>query len=282
MKLIRHGEKGLPGIELKGERLDCSMHFEDWNRDFFQNEGLKHLTQIISERAETLTVVHPDSKWCAPVARPGMILCVGLNYSDHAKESNMDIPSEPVLFMKATNTIVGPYDDVAFPKGSTKMDWEVELGIVIGKDALYLESQDQASDHIAGFCVVNDLSERSFQLESTGQWVKGKSCPGFSPIGPYMVTKDEVDTSDLEMNLSVNGIAKQEGSTKTMIFNPSFIVHYVSQFMKLEAGDVISTGTPPGVGFGMNPPEFLQPGDVMELSIEGLGRQRQTIVNVTS
>ena len=279
MKLIRFGETGLPGIEVGGQRYDCSSYFSDWNRAFFASDGINKLRGLIETKLDDLPHVDRNEEWRSPIARPGMILCVGLNYEDHARESNMDIPKEPVLFMKAANTISGPFDQVAFPKGSTKMDWEVELGIVMGKDALYLESEEEALASIAGYCVVNDLSERAFQLESTGQWVKGKSCPGFSPVGPYLVTKDEVsDVLNLSMKLSVNGKIKQNGSTKTMIFSPSFVVHYISQYMKLEAGDLISTGTPPGVGLGMNPPEFLSPGDTVELSIEGLGTQRQKII----
>ena len=276
MKLLRFGPKGneKPGIEIDGIRYDCSGLFEDWNRDFFQNGGIEKLRQLLPNAK--LEKVDDGARWGSPVARPGMILCVGLNYSDHAKESNMEIPKEPILFMKAANTLSGPYDDVSIPKGSTKTDWEVELGIVIGKDALYLNSEDEAQDCIAGFCVINDLSERSFQLERSGQWVKGKSCPGFSPAGPYLVTSDEVENVlDLSMTLSVNGEQMQNGNTNTMIFAPSFLVYYISQFMKLEAGDIISTGTPPGVGLGMNPPKFLKKEDRVELSISQLGTQRQ-------
>lgn len=278
MKLIRFGEKGKerPGILINGKRKDCSAQFADWNRDFFNNNGLVELQKLIDQSAQQLPNVAESARWGACIARPGMIICIGLNYSDHAKESGMDIPTEPILFTKATNTIAGPYDPVTIPKDSLKTDWEVELGLVLGKDISYLNNLEEAFDSIAGFCVVNDLSERHFQLERGGQWVKGKSCPGFSPTGPYMVTKDEVPNyKALAMKLSVNGIQMQNGSTSTMIFQPDHVVHYISQFMQMEAGDLISTGTPPGVGLGLNPPVYLKDGDVVELSIEQLGQQKQ-------
>ncbi|MEM6698588.1 MAG: fumarylacetoacetate hydrolase family protein, partial [Bacteroidota bacterium] len=208
--------------------------------------------------------------------RPNMIICVGLNYSDHAKESGMDIPKEPIVFMKATSTMVGPNDTVKLPKNHSKVDWEVELGVIIGQNALYLDNEEEAREHIAGYSVVHDISERAFQLERGGQWVKGKSCPGFNPVGPYLVTKDEIENvSNLNLRLKVNGKLMQDGNTKSMIFNPIFIVWYLSQFMQLEAGDLICTGTPPGVGMGQNPPTFLKGGDMVELSVEGLGTQKQ-------
>jgi len=281
MKLIRFGNKGQekPGLLIDGVRKDCSAHFQDWNREFFQNGGLKKLEGLIASEGSSLPVVPEETRWGASVARPGMIMCIGLNYSDHAKESGMEPPSEPVLFMKATNTLAGPFDEVPIPKNSEKTDWEVELGLVIGKDASYLPSKEAAKDYIAGYCVVHDVSERHFQLERGGQWVKGKSCPGFSPVGPYLSTADEIDdVMNLSMSLSVNGQARQKGNTKTMIFDPFHVVHYLSQFMLLEAGDIISTGTPPGVGLGMKPPVFLKSGDVVELSVENLGSQKQTFV----
>lgn len=283
MKLIRFGEVGSekPGIEIEGKKLDCSRHFVDWNHDFFQNNGLERLKEIATEG--NLPAVDPTQRIGSPIARPGMIMCVGLNYSDHAKESGMDIPKEPVLFMKATNTIGGPYDAVQIPRNSIKTDWEVELGIVMGRDSLYLKDVKEAADAIAGYCTVNDISEREFQLEKGGQWVKGKSCPGFTAVGPYLVTKDEVaDVSNLNMRLSVNAEEKQNGNTKTMVFDPFYIVWYISQFMKLEAGDLISTGTPPGVGFGMNPPQYLTAGDEVTLSIEQLGAQKQLFISYPS
>lgn len=283
MKLLRFGEIGAekPGVENNGQRLDCSGHFTDWNHEFFQNDGIERLKKVINQG--DLPLVDPSERIGSPITRPGMIMCVGLNYSDHAKESGMDIPKEPVLFMKATNTLGGPNDDVKIPKNSTKTDWEVELGIVIGRDSLYLKDEKEAAEAIAGYCTVNDISERAFQLEKGGQWVKGKSCPGFTAAGPYLVTKDEVpDVKNLGMRLSVNGEEKQNGNTNTMVFDPYHIVWYISQFMKLEAGDLISTGTPPGVGLGMNPPQYLKAGDEVTLSIERLGAQKQTFISYQS
>lgn len=281
MKLLRFGPAGQekPGILLDDGRKDCSAHFSDWDQTFFQSGGLEKLQALIDEKGATLPDVPASSRWGAPVARPRTIICVGLNYSDHAKESGMEPPKEPVVFMKATNTLVGPNDTVEIPKNSTKTDWEVELGIILKKDALYLESEVAAADCIAGYCLVHDISEREFQLERSGQWVKGKSCPGFSPVGPWLSTADEIeDVSQLPMRLWVNGELRQDGTTATMIFSPAFIIHHLSQFMKLEAGDIISTGTPPGVGLGMKPPTYLKAGDVVELEIPGLGRQRQEFV----
>ena len=276
MKLIRFGNKGSekPGVFINGKRLDCSAHFKDWDRSFLQNGGLSKLKKLTDDNQ--LLEVPEKERWANPIARPGMIMCIGLNYSDHAKESGMEIPTEPILFMKATNTIAGPYDDVTIPKNSTKTDWEVELGIVLEKDVLYLENEAEAEQAIAGYCVINDISEREFQLEKGGQWVKGKSCPGFTAVGPYLVTKDEIpDVLNLKMKLHVNGVQKQNGNTKTMIFNPAYLVWYLSQFMQLEAGDLISTGTPPGVGLGFSPPQYLKNGDVVDLDIKGLGQQKQ-------
>ena len=281
MKLIRFGEKGSekPGVLYNGVRKDCSAHFSDWNHDFFQHNGLQQLRTLLDKEGDQLPTVADDLRLGPCIARPGMILCIGLNYSDHAKESGMDIPTEPILFMKPANTINGPNDPIAIPKNSTKTDWEVELGIIIGKDASYLESEAEAEDYIAGYCVVNDISERAFQLEKGGQWVKGKAAPGFTPTGPQLVTKDEIsDPTQLKMHLSVNGKTCQDGSSETMIFKPAFLVHYISQFMLLEAGDLISTGTPPGVGLGMTPPTYLKAGDVVELTIEKLGSQRQEFI----
>ena len=277
MKLIRFGDKDneKPGVLIGNQRKDCSRHFQDWNRDFFNSGGLQELEALLA--TAQLPDVDAAERWGACVARPGMIMCVGLNYSDHAKEAGMDLPAEPVLFMKAANTLSGPYDDVTIPKNSQKTDWEVELGIVLSQDAHYLESEAAAKDYIAGFTVVHDVSERQFQLEKSGQWVKGKSCHGFSPVGPYLATPDEIsDIQNLPMHLSVNGEQMQNGNTKTMIFNPYYLVHYISQYMLLEAGDIITTGTPPGVGLGFDPPRYLKDGDVVELGIESLGSQKQT------
>lgn len=280
MKLIRFGaykcEK--PGVLMDGVRYDCSQHFDDWNADFFESGGLEKLRSLCN--AGGLPLVGEGERWGSCVARPGKVICVGLNYSDHAAEAGMAVPKEPILFMKAANTVVGPYDDLQIPRLSEKTDWEVELGIVIGREGRYLDSVEAAKDCIAGYCVSHDVSERSFQLERGGQWVKGKSCDTFNPLGPWLVTPDEIkDVHQLDMYLNVNGERRQTGNTRTMIFNCFEIVHYVSQFMTLEAGDVISTGTPPGVGMGMKPPRYLQAGDVVELGIDQLGSQKQTCVS---
>ncbi|MEM6319161.1 MAG: fumarylacetoacetate hydrolase family protein [Bacteroidota bacterium] len=282
MKLIRFGKKGKerPGVEIDNIRYDCSAYFEDWNRVFFQNGGLKKLKQVVKKESANLPIISKKKRLGSPIARPNMIMCVGLNYSDHAAESGMEIPEEPVLFMKATNTIAGPNDRVILPKGSKKVDWEIELGIVMKKDASYLKDVKSAEQYIAGYTIVHDVSERYFQLERSGQWVKGKSCPGFTPTGPYLVQRKDVENVlQLKMHLSVNGITRQKGSTKYMIFKPNYIVWYLSQFMQLEAGDLISTGTPPGVGLGMKPPLYLKDKDIVELSIEGLGTQKHRFVS---
>ena len=278
MKLVRHGDPGQekPGIlDDAGRRLDLSAEFTDWNHEFFYSGGMARLRRLL-DRQPALPTVADGVRWAAPIARPGMLMCIGLNYSDHARESGMAIPTEPILFQKATNTVVGPYDDVLIPRLSQKTDWEVELGIVIGADALYLDSPEQALNHIAGYTIVHDVSEREFQLERGGQWTKGKSCPTFSPVGPWLATPDEVgDPQALDLALSVNDVRRQTGNTRTMIFSCAHVVHYLSQFMRLEAGDLIATGTPPGVGLGMKPPVYLVPGDEVELSVQGLGTQRQ-------
>ena len=209
----------------------------------------------------------------------GKFICIGLNYSDHAAETGMEVPKEPIIFMKATSSICGPNDKIIIPKNSTKTDWEVELGVIIGKEARYISEQD-SQNYVAGYCVVNDLSEREFQLEHLGQWVKGKSCDTFGPIGPYLVTKDEIpDPQSLELFLDVNGQSMQKGSTSKMIYGVNFIISYLSQFMSLQSGDIISTGTPPGVGMGQKPPIYLKPGDKMRLGIQGLGEQNQTVIS---
>lgn len=281
MKLLRFGEAGKekPGILLNGKRKDLSAHFHDWDRSFFQDGGLTALERLAAS-ASSLPDVSDDVRWGACVARPGKVICIGLNYSDHARESGMPIPAEPIVFQKGANTVVGPYDPVLIPRRSTKTDWEVELGIIIGKDARYLDSIKDAPEYIAGYCISHDVSEREFQLERGGQWTKGKSCDNFNPLGPFLVTKNEMpDVHNLAMRLSVNGVLKQHGNTSTMVFNCFYLVHYLSQFMTLEAGDLISTGTPPGVGLGMKPPEYLKDGDVVELLIEGLGVQKQVCKN---
>ena len=260
--------------------VDLSDVVDDFDEGFFGEGGLVRVRRVVNERAAAgRTSRFAGERIGAPIARPHQIICVGLNFSDHAAETGQDVPIEPILFTKSPNTLVGPHDDVRIPRGSTKPDWEVELGIVIGKRTSYLSSIDEATDHIAGWVVVNDVSERAFQMERGGQWLKGKSCETFSPCGPWLVTSDEVpDVLSLDMWLDVNGVRRQDGNTKTMIFDPYFIVHYISQFLVLEPGDLISTGTPPGVGMGFNPPVWLQPGDVIELGVSGLGTQRQTVV----
>ncbi|MBW3544009.1 MAG: fumarylacetoacetate hydrolase family protein [Bacteroidetes bacterium] len=281
MKLLRFGNLGneKPGVLIDGKRKDLSAHFSDWDRSFFEQGGLQKLEQALKNPA-SLPDVAEDVRWGACIARPGKVICIGLNYSDHARESGMPVPSEPIVFQKGANTVVGPYDPILIPRGSQKTDWEVELGIVIGKDARYLASAEEAVAYIAGYCISNDVSERAFQLERGGQWTKGKSCDNFNPLGPYLVTRDEIrDVHNLSMTLSVNGQLKQHGSTQTMVFNCYYLVQYLSQFMTLEAGDLISTGTPPGVGMGMKPAQYLKAGDVVALAIEGLGSQQQECVN---
>jgi 2-keto-4-pentenoate hydratase/2-oxohepta-3-ene-1,7-dioic acid hydratase in catechol pathway len=283
MKLIRFGEVGAekPGLLLDGKRRDLSTEFTDWNGEFFESGGMASLEILLHKRApKNFPEVKESQRWGAPVARPRKIICIGLNYHDHARESGMEAPKEPILFMKATNTVVGPYDHVLIPRRSTKTDWEVELGVIVGKEARYLDSADDAGQCIAGFCISHDVSEREFQLERGGQWSKGKSCETFNPLGPWLSTTEEIpDAMKLPMKLWVNGEMRQNGNTGTMIFGPAYLVHYISQFMTLEPGDLISTGTPPGVGLGMKPPQYLKSGDVVELEIEGLGRQRQECVH---
>jgi len=277
MKLLRYGESGRekPGmLDAQGRIRDLSSIVDDIALDALSAQGLARLRAI---DPASLPLVEQTVRYGACVARVGKFICIGLNYADHAAETGAAIPEEPIIFLKATSAICGPNDQVLKPRGSTKLDWEVELGIVIGEQTSYVP-EDRALDHIAGYCVINDVSERNFQIERGGQWDKGKGCDTFGPIGPWLVTRDEAgDVGDLKMWLDVNGRRYQNGSTKTMIFKPAFLVHYVSQFMSLQPGDVISTGTPPGVGLGQKPPVYLNAGDVMELGIEGLGIQRQVV-----
>jgi 2-keto-4-pentenoate hydratase/2-oxohepta-3-ene-1,7-dioic acid hydratase in catechol pathway len=278
MKLVRVGSAGAerPGLLLAdGGIADLSGIIDDVAGSALSAETLANIRSLDAAKLPRLAA---DGRLGPCVSGVGKFICIGLNYADHAAETGAKIPSEPIVFMKATSAICGPNDTVLKPRNSTKMDWEVELGLVIGKVARYV-SEAEAASHIAGYCVVNDLSERQFQLERNGTWDKGKGCDTFGPIGPWLVTPDEVgDPNELSMWLDVNGTRRQNGSTRTMIFKPAFIVSYVSQFMSLHPGDVISTGTPPGVGMGIKPePIFLNPGDVMELGIEKLGRQRQTV-----
>ncbi len=277
MKLIRFGNPGeeKPGVLLDDKRYDISGIVDDFNTAFFSGKALSDLKDAINK--DSLQEVDANARWGSPLARPGKIVCIGLNYADHAAESGMEEPAEPVIFFKATSSIIGPYDDVVVPKGSQKTDWEVELGVVIGKKASYV-SEENAMDHVAGYVLHNDISERAFQIERGGQWVKGKSCDTFAPIGPWIATPDEIkDVNDLNLWLTVNGKKLQNGTSANLIFNIPHIIHYLSQFMTLEPGDVISTGTPAGVGLGLKPPVYLKPGDEMELGIDGLGTSKQKV-----
>jgi 2,4-didehydro-3-deoxy-L-rhamnonate hydrolase len=280
MKLIRYGDpkKEKPGIiDRVGIMRDLSSLCHDFNADFFGGGGLKKLESI---SVDMLPIVPQGVRLGSCVARPGKVICIGLNYSDHAAESGMPIPTEPIIFQKGANTVVGPNDPIIIPRKSEKTDWEVELGLIIGQEARYLNDEEEAKKCIAGYCISHDVSERAFQLERGGQWTKGKSCDNFNPIGPFLVTADELpDPHNLAMRLWVNGALRQNGNTHTMVFNCYFIVHYLSHFMTLEPGDLITTGTPPGVGLGMKPPQYLKAGDVVELEIEGLGTQRQVCID---
>ena len=283
MKLLRIGATGAEtpaALVDQTHYVDLSDVVSDFDEAFFGGGGIERIRPVVAARVEAAEVHElGDQRVGAPIARPHQIICVGLNYSDHAKETGQEVPAEPILFTKSPNTLVGPNDDVRIPRGSTKPDWEVELGMVIGRRASYLDSIDEAREAIAGWVLVNDVSERAFQIERGGQWMKGKSAETFNPAGPWLVTQDEVDdVLDLGMTLDVNGVRRQNGSTSTMVFDPFFIVHYISQFMVLEPGDLINTGTPPGVGMGLTPQVWLQEGDIMELAIDGLGTQRQTVV----
>ena len=279
MKLIRFGEVGKekPGVQLEnGTRLDVSAFGRDYNEDFFGTDGLVQLKDWLAKNESSCPRVDNSVRLGAPLVRPSKIVCVGLNYAKHAAESGMAVPKEPVLFFKATSAIVGPNDDVVIPKGSQKTDWEVELAVVIGKKASYVSEAD-ALDHVAGYVLHNDYSERAFQIEREGQWVKGKSCDTFAPVGPFIATKDEIkDPNNLNLWLKLNGETVQDSSTSDFIFNVQEVVSYISQFMTLLPGDIISTGTPFGVGLGFNPPKYLKAGDVVELGIEGLGTSKQT------
>lgn len=278
MKLLRFGEPGMekPGLLDDGGVIrDLSAHVDDIAGNTLLDAELQKIAAL---DPASLPAVDSTTRHGPCVGNVGKFICVGLNYADHAAESGMDVPPEPVLFFKATSAITGPNDDVIIPKGSEKTDWEVELGIVIGKEARYVSEAD-AMDHVAGYCVVNDLSERAFQIERAGQWVKGKSADTFGPIGPWMVTRDAVeDPQNLSMWLEVDGHRYQDGSTRTMVYGVRHLVHYISQFMSLQPGDVITTGTPPGVGMGQKPQTYLKPGQTMKLGIEGLGEQTQATV----
>lgn len=279
MKLIRSGEPGRekPGLLLDGRRVDASDTFADYDEAFFAEGGLERLRRWIQQEAPSAPTVPDAVRWGPPVARPSKLICIGLNFSDHARESGAPPPEEPVIFFKATSAITGPNDDVVIPPGSTKTDWEVELGIVIGRRAAHVAKED-AMEHVAGYLLHNDYSERTFQLERAGQWVKGKSCDTFAPMGPFLATRDEMkNVHDLDMWLTVNGRTRQQGSTADMIFDVPTLVSYLSRFMSLLPGDIISAGTPAGVGLGLDPPRYLKAGDVVELGIDGLGRARQRL-----
>ena len=277
MKLLRYGPKGQekPGLlDRDGNIRDLSDHVADIAAGTLSPSGLSALADI---DPASLPLVAGTPRIGACVGQVGKFICIGLNYADHAEEAGMEVPPEPVLFFKATSAIMGPNDDVIIPKGSRKTDWEVELGVVIGSDTVYVD-EAEAMDHVAGYCVINDVTERAFQFERAGQWVKGKSADTFGPIGPWLVTKDEIDDpQNLKLWLEVDGQRRQNGSTRTMVYPVRHLVSYVSQFMSLQPGDVISTGTPPGVGMGTKPPTYLMPGQVMRLGVEGLGEQQQNV-----
>jgi 2-keto-4-pentenoate hydratase/2-oxohepta-3-ene-1,7-dioic acid hydratase in catechol pathway len=278
MKLLRYGSPGQekPAILAgDGKIRDLSGHITDVGGKFLLPDAMEKLLTL---NASQLPIVQGEPRIGPCVDGVGKFICIGLNYSDHAKEAGMALPAEPVIFMKATSSICGPDDNIVLPRGSTKMDWEIELGVVIGKAGKYVEEADALS-HVAGYCLINDISERAFQLEGTGQWVKGKSADTFGPIGPWLVTPDEIpDLQNLDMWLEVDGHRYQNGSTRTMVFGVAFLVSYVSRFMSLKTGDIISTGTPPGVGFGLRPPVYLRAGNRVRLGIGGLGEQNQLVV----
>ncbi len=274
MRVGEFGQEKPAILDDNGIIRDLSAHVGDIDGDLFSTGGVKKIAAL---DLASLPIVDANVRVGPVISKVGKFICVGLNYADHAAESGMDVPSEPVLFMKATSSIIGPNDTVLMPPKSEKSDWEVELGVVIGKEAKYVSEED-ALDHVAGYCVINDLSERAFQLEQEGQWCKGKGCDTFGPIGPYLVTTDEItDSNELDIWLELNGERVQDGNTRTMVYKVPHLVSYISQFMSLQPGDIISTGTPPGVGLGFNPPKYLNEGDTMRLGISGLGEQQQTV-----
>ena len=278
MKLIRFGENGKEktGVILDDKKYDTSAFGEDYTEQFFETDGLTRLATFIKDAK--LPQLADDVRLGSPIARPSKIICIGLNYADHAHETNAPLPPEPVIFMKATTAIVGPFDNIIVPKNSVKTDWEVELAVVIGKKASYVDEAD-AMDYVAGYVLHNDVSEREFQLERNGTWDKGKGCDTFAPLGPFLATVDEIeDPHNLHLWLKVNGEIMQYGTTSNFIFNLPQVISYTSQFMTLLPGDIISTGTPAGVGLGMKPPVYLKPGDVVELGIDGLGESKQNVI----
>ena len=278
MKLVRFGNEGQekPGVHINGTNYDVSAFIKDYDESFFTHHGLEKLAEVVAK--EKLTAIDSEERIGAAVARPSKILCIGLNYAKHAKETGAAIPTEPILFMKSTTSLSGPFDAIIIPKNSEKTDWEVELAVVIGKKASYVTEQE-AMDYVAGYVLHNDVSERAFQLERGGTWDKGKGCDSFAPLGPWMVTKDEIaNPHQLRLWLSLNGKMMQDGNTDDLIFNIPQLISYCSQFMTLLPGDVISTGTPAGVGLGFSPNIYLKPGDVVELGIDGLGTSKQAVV----
>ncbi len=280
MKLIRYGNLGQEkiGVQIEAKYYDLSAFGGDYNEQFFGGDGIEQLKVFIDEHQNELKEIPADSRIGAPIARPSKIVCIGLNYLDHANETGAAIPAEPIIFFKSTTSIVGPFDDIMLPKDSEKTDWEVEFGVVIGKTARYVE-EAEAFDHVAGYVLINDVSEREFQLERGGTWDKGKGCDTFAPMGPCLVTKDEMpDISNVGLWLSVNRTKYQNGNTKNLIFSVPQLIAYVSKFMTLLPGDVISTGTPAGVGLGFKPPVYLKAGDVVELGADGLGVAKQMVV----
>ncbi|MGE0590706.1 MAG: fumarylacetoacetate hydrolase family protein [Cyclobacteriaceae bacterium] len=279
MKLFRFGEPGKekPGVLIDNKHYDVSGFGEDYSEAFFESDGLNRLKKWIDQNKSSLPLVKEGTRFGVCFQRPSKIICIGLNYTKHAFETKMPLPSEPIIFFKSTSALVGPNDGLIIPRGSKKTDWEVELAFVMGKRASYVEEKD-AMEYVAGFCLHNDYSEREWQLERNGQWTKGKGADTFSPMGPYLTTRDEIkDFNNLKMWLKVNGEMMQDNNTDDMIFEVPFLVHYISQFMTLLPGDVISTGTPSGVGHSLHPPRYLKPGDVVELGIEELGEQRQAV-----
>lgn len=279
MKLIRFGEPGKekPGLISGDKWFDVSSFIKDYDEEFFANDGFNQLKKISDENQ--FHQIEKNVRLACPVSKPSKIICIGLNYAKHAKETNANVPKEPILFFKATTSVSGPNDDIIIPKNSEKTDWEVELAVVIGKRATYVE-ENEAMDYVAGYCLHNDVSERAFQIERGGQWVKGKSCDTFAPLGPWLATKDEIqDVNNLRLWLTVNQRKMQDGNTDDLIFKVPFLISYISQFMTLLPGDIISTGTPAGVGLGFNPPVYLKEGDVVELGIDGLGTQKQHVKN---
>ncbi|RZS98128.1 fumarylacetoacetate hydrolase family protein [Cecembia calidifontis] len=281
MKLIRFGRPGheKPGIEINEKRFDCSSFGEDWTEQFLGSNGIDRLKTWLENNKEKLEEIDPSQRLGSPIGRPSKVICVGLNYSLHAKESGMPLPEVPILFMKATSSLCGPNDPIIIPKNSTKTDWEVELAVVIGKKASYVEKEN-AMDYVAGYCLHNDVSERDFQLHHGGQWVKGKSADHFAPLGPYLVTKDEIaNPHKLRLWLNVNGEKMQDSNTSDLVFDIPTLISYISQYMTLLPGDVISTGTPSGVGLGLKPPRYLNDGDVVELGIDGLGTAKQVAMD---